>query len=59
VISECLGREVKPAYAEARSGDILHSFCKIDKINEVLTFKPEVTINSGIGKMVDYYNFQD
>lgn len=58
VISECLGREVKPAYAEARSGDILHSFCKIDKINAELTFKPEVTINSGIAKMINYYNFQ-
>lgn len=58
VMSECLGREVKPAYAEARSGDILHSFCKIDKINEILTFKPEVTIHSGIAKMINYYNFQ-
>ncbi|GJQ32882.1 MAG: NAD-dependent dehydratase [Ignavibacteriaceae bacterium] len=58
VMSECLGREVKPAYAEARSGDILHSFCKIDKINAELTFKPEVTINSGIAKMINYYNLQ-
>jgi len=58
VISECLGREVKPAYAEARSGDILHSFCKIDKINEILTFKPEVSLHSGIAQMINYYNFQ-
>jgi len=58
VMSECLGREVNPIHAEARSGDILHSFCKIDKINAELTFKPEVTINSGIAKMINYYNLQ-
>lgn len=57
VISECLGREVKPAYTEARSGDILHSFCKIDKINEILSFKPEVSLHSGIAQMINYYNF--
>ncbi len=58
VISEKLGKEVKPEYAPARSGDILHSFCKIDRINEILTFKPEISIDSGIAKMLNYYNFQ-
>lgn len=58
VISEKLGKEVKPEYTPARSGDILHSFCKIDQINEILTFKPEISIDSGIAKMLNYYNFQ-
>jgi len=56
IISGQLGREVKPKYAPPRSGDILHSYCEIFRINNILTYKPEVTMVIGIGKMLKYYN---
>ncbi|MBN8547134.1 MAG: SDR family NAD(P)-dependent oxidoreductase [Ignavibacteria bacterium] len=56
IISGQLGKEVKPKYDPPRSGDILHSYCEISKINDVLTFKPAITMEKGIEKMLKYYN---
>lgn len=59
IISGQLGREVKPKYDPPRAGDILHSYCEISKINDVLTFKPQITMEKGIEKMLKYYNLAD
>ncbi|MCA0389025.1 MAG: NAD-dependent epimerase/dehydratase family protein [Bacteroidetes bacterium] len=56
IISMQLGREVKPKYDPPRSGDILHSYCEISQINDILTFKPKVSMEIGIEKMLKYYN---
>lgn len=56
IVSMKLGKEVKPKYDAPRSGDILHSYCEISQINDILTFKPKVTMEIGIEKMLKYYN---
>lgn len=59
IISRKLGTTVTPKYDPPRSGDILHSYCEISQINDILTFKPQVTMEIGIEKMLKYYNLAD
>ena len=59
IISRKLGTTVTPKYDPPRSGDILHSYCDISRINDILTFKPQVTMEIGIEKMLKYYNLAD
>jgi UDP-glucose 4-epimerase len=59
VISRKLGKTVIPKYEPPRSGDIVHSYCDIFRINEILTYKSEITLEIGIEKMLKYYNLAD
>ncbi|MBK7267950.1 MAG: NAD-dependent epimerase/dehydratase family protein [Ignavibacteriales bacterium] len=59
IISRKLGTTVTPKYDPPRSGDILHSYCDISRINDILTFKPQVSMEIGIEKMLKYYNLAD
>jgi len=59
IISRKLGTTVTPKYDPPRSGDIVHSYCDISQINDILTFKPQVTMEIGIEKMLKYYNLAD
>jgi nucleoside-diphosphate-sugar epimerase len=59
IISRKLGTTVTPKYDPPRSGDIVHSYCDITQINDILTFKPQVTMEIGIEKMLKYYNLAD
>ena len=59
IISRKLGTTVTPKYDPPRSGDIVHSYCEISRINDILTFKPQVTMEIGIEKMLKYYNLAD
>jgi len=56
IISRKLGTTVTPKYDPPRSGDILHSYCEISRINDILTFKPQISMEKGIDKMLKYYN---
>lgn len=56
IISGKLGREVIPKYAPPRSGDIVHSYCDISRINNFLNYKPVVSMEIGIEIMLKYYN---
>ena len=56
IISRKLGKTVKPKYDPPRSGDIVHSYCDITQINNILTFEPHITMEIGIEKMLKYYN---
>lgn len=59
IISRKLGKTVKPKYDPPRSGDIVHSYCDITQINNILTFKPEISMEIGIEKMLKSYNLAD
>lgn len=59
IISRKLGTTVTPKYDPPRSGDIVHSYCDISRINDILTFKPQVSMEIGIEKMLKYYNLAD
>jgi len=59
IISRKLGTTVAPKYDPPRSGDIVHSYCNISLINDILTFNPEISIEMGVEKMLKYHNFTD
>jgi len=59
IISRKLGKTVIPKYDPPRSGDILHSYCEISRINNFLNYKPIVTMENGIEIMLKYYNLAD
>ncbi len=49
------GYSGKPAYAEARSGDIRHSLADISRARELLGYAPRVDFREGIGRTVEWY----
>lgn len=56
IISRKLGKTVKPKYDPPRSGDIVHSYCDITQINNILTFEPQIPMEIGIEIMLKSYN---
>ena len=44
------GREVHPAYAPHRPGDIKHSLAAIEKAQRILGYAPDVTVRDGLRK---------
>lgn len=59
IISRKLGKTVKPKYDPPRSGDIVHSYCDITQINNILTFEPQIPMEIGIEIMLKSYNLAD
>ena len=51
-INKHTGKEVKPIYSDKRKGDIKHSFAEISLIGKVLGWKPSVSFDEGIYKLI-------
>jgi UDP-glucose 4-epimerase len=49
------GSQRKPAYAEARVGDVRHSMADITQARRVLGFEPEVDFHTGLERTVNWY----
>jgi nucleoside-diphosphate-sugar epimerase len=50
-----IGADVKPAYGEARRGDVRDSQADITKARELLGYEPIVAFEDGLSKTVDWY----
>jgi UDP-glucose 4-epimerase len=59
VLKEILGSKVSPIYQEARKGDIRHSLADIQKAKAFLDYEPQVGIEVGLRKTVEYFQRQD
>jgi nucleoside-diphosphate-sugar epimerase len=59
VLKEILGSKVSPIYKEARKGDIRHSLADIQKAKAFLNYEPQVGIEVGLRKTVEYFQRQD
>ncbi|HQU74020.1 MAG TPA: SDR family oxidoreductase [Calditrichia bacterium] len=57
-INGILGKNVAPAYAEARAGDIKHSFADIERLKMNLKFEPPVGFDEGLRRTVAWYQKQ-
>jgi UDP-glucose 4-epimerase len=55
VLKEILGSKVSVIYQEARKGDIRDSLADIQKGKEILNFEPQVGIEAGLKKTVEYF----
>jgi UDP-glucose 4-epimerase len=54
-LNDIIGTDIKPIYADARSGDIKYSLASIDLIKEQLHFVPKLNFKDGLEKTVPYY----
>ena len=54
-IFEAAGRSVTPVIGPARAGDIQHSQADISAAREQLGYEPEVTVNEGIARTVEWF----
>jgi nucleoside-diphosphate-sugar epimerase len=55
MINGLLGKEIQPKYEEARPGDIRHSLADVTKAQELLGFRPRVSILDGLRSTLDWY----
>lgn len=49
------GYEGKPAYADARAGDIKHSLAEISRARDLLGYEPIVDFSEGLQRTVEWY----
>jgi UDP-glucose 4-epimerase len=55
MINGILGKEIQPKYEEARPGDIRHSLADVTKSQEMLGFRPRISIVDGLNSTVEWY----
>ena len=53
-ICNAMAKNIEPNYRANRAGDIPHSLANIEKAKKKLNYNPEVQIQEGIQKLVDY-----
>ena len=55
ILGALLEREVTPTYADPRAADIRHSLAETTKAQEVLGYRPRVSIQQGLVKTLAWY----
>ena len=55
ILGALLEREVTPSYADPRPADIRHSLAEVTKAQEVLGYRPRVSIQQGLIKTLAWY----
>jgi len=58
LIKELSGSDVEPMHAEERKGDIKHSLADISKAKRILGYKPEVNLEMGLLKTLEWFQWQ-
>jgi nucleoside-diphosphate-sugar epimerase len=55
ILAGFAGRIVRPVHAEARSGDIKHSLAAIEKAEQLLGYRPTVSVKDGLRRTWDAF----
>ncbi|MCC7338369.1 MAG: SDR family oxidoreductase [Pirellulaceae bacterium] len=55
LLSELLGKPVKPSFEPARSGDVRESMADISQARSILGFEPKISLEDGLRHTIDYY----
>ena len=55
VLEQCLGREAKKEYLPMQPGDVYQTYADVDDLIADFGFKPETSIEEGLGKFVEWY----
>jgi UDP-glucose 4-epimerase len=58
VLKEILGSKQSPLYQEPRKGDVKHSLADIHRGKEIINYEPNVGIEAGLRKTVDFFRGQ-
>jgi nucleoside-diphosphate-sugar epimerase len=59
ILCELTGYKGKPAYEEARAGDIRHSLASIQLAKELLNYEPVVEFREGLRRTVEWYRISE
>lgn len=54
-IGQLLEKEVNPDYKDARSADVRHSLAEVVKAQEVLGYRPRVSLGEGLARSLSWY----
>ena len=57
-LAAVIGTSLPPVYADARVGDVRHSLADISKAKRLLGYEPEVDLEEGLRRTVDWYRRQ-
>ena len=55
VLEKCLGCEAKKEYLPMQPGDVYQTYADVDDLIADFGFKPETSIEEGLGKFVEWY----
>ncbi|MCI5121455.1 MAG: NAD-dependent epimerase/dehydratase family protein, partial [Candidatus Electrothrix sp. AUS4] len=55
VLEECLGKTAKKNFMAMQAGDVPATYANVDDLVREIDFKPQTTIEEGIGKFVEWY----
>jgi UDP-glucose 4-epimerase len=55
LLAKLLGKEIKPVFLPPRAGDVRESLADITLARKVLGYEPEVGLDEGIRRTIDYY----
>jgi len=55
MLNSLLGKEIQPKYEEARPGDIRHSLADVTKAQEMLGFRPRMSVLDGLKSTLEWY----
>lgn len=54
-LEKYLGKEAKKEYLPLQAGDVTKTYADVDDLTEDVGFKPDTSIDEGIGKFVEWY----
>jgi len=54
-INDILGKKISPVFAEAKPGDVKHSYAAIDAAEQHLGYKPLIDFDNGLRMTVEWY----
>ncbi|MBZ9687777.1 NAD-dependent epimerase [Clostridium estertheticum] len=55
VIEDKLGKKAEKIYMKMQTGDVLRTYADVSDLERDINFKPSTSIESGLGKFVDWY----
>jgi len=58
ILKEIVGSKVSPVHEEPRKGDVKHSLADINKGKKILNYDPQVGIEMGLKKTVEFFKKQ-
>nr|HID57762.1 SDR family oxidoreductase [Desulfobacterales bacterium] len=55
ILKKIMGSDIEPIYTEPRAGDVRHSHADISLARDILNYSPEVHIEEGLRRTVEYF----
>ncbi|RKY11974.1 MAG: LPS biosynthesis protein WbpP [Planctomycetota bacterium] len=55
LVNELLGKDIEPAYADPRPGDVKHSLADISLAQKAIGYRPVVDFGAGLKKSIQWY----